>query len=145
MLFTAAIVSNIESVQQTLDITLDSAYTHVFISVEVLIWVRSFVVVLLLVAHALRHVQTGEQQQQQQKLVLPAITPGFINELRVLLAPNSVSEEHVFSHDFSVRKTFGKSNSLRSEMLGKADTQQKDAMRAELREIFSRLEGPAGT
>src|SRR5258707_4640460 len=53
LLFTAAIVSNIESIQQTLNITLDSAYTHVFVSVEVLIWVRSFVIVLLIVAHAL--------------------------------------------------------------------------------------------
>lgn len=47
---------------------------------------------------------------------------------------------HVFSHDFSVRKTFGKSSSLRSEMLGKEDTQHKDALRAELREILGRLE-----
>src|SRR5579883_3498724 len=39
LLFTAAIVSNIESVQQTLNITLRSAYTHVFVSVEALIWV----------------------------------------------------------------------------------------------------------
>jgi hypothetical protein len=31
LLFTAAIVSNIESVQQTLNLTLDSAYTQVFV------------------------------------------------------------------------------------------------------------------
>src|SRR5215470_2216250 len=46
LLFTAAIVSNIESVQQTLNITLNSAYTHVFIPVEALIWVRSTAIVL---------------------------------------------------------------------------------------------------
>jgi hypothetical protein len=57
LLFTAAIVSNIESVQQTLNLTLDAAYGHVFIPVEVLIWVRSLVIVLLIVAHAMRHVQ----------------------------------------------------------------------------------------
>jgi hypothetical protein len=57
LLFTAAIVSNIESVQQTLNLTLDAAYGHVFIPVEVLIWVRSVVIVLLIVAHAMRHVQ----------------------------------------------------------------------------------------
>src|SRR5947207_14178627 len=34
LLFTAAIVSNIESVQQTLNLTLESAYLHVFIPVE---------------------------------------------------------------------------------------------------------------
>src|SRR5260370_33534402 len=34
LLFTAAIVSNIEAVQQTLNITLDAAYIHVFIPVE---------------------------------------------------------------------------------------------------------------
>src|SRR5260370_25552403 len=40
LLFTAAIVSNIEAVQQTLNITLDAAYIHVFIPVEALIWIR---------------------------------------------------------------------------------------------------------
>ncbi len=58
LLFTAAIVSNIESVQQTLNVTLDSAYTHVFIPVELLIWIRSLAIVLIIVAHAARHVET---------------------------------------------------------------------------------------
>jgi hypothetical protein len=93
LLFTAAIVSNIESVQQTLNITLDSAYTHVFVPVEALIWVRSFVIVLLIVAHALRHVQTNERQTEQKVPPLPAITPELLNELRILLASTSVSEE----------------------------------------------------
>src|SRR5947208_6769048 len=57
LLFTAAIVLNIESVQQTLNLTLDAAYIHVFVPVEALIWIRSVAIVLLIVAHALRHVQ----------------------------------------------------------------------------------------
>src|SRR6266702_5464670 len=57
LLFTAAIVSNIESVQQTLNITLEAAYIHVFVPVEALIWVRSIAIVLLIVAHAMRHIQ----------------------------------------------------------------------------------------
>src|SRR5712691_10530438 len=57
LLFTAAIVSNIESVQQTLNIALDQAYVHVLVPVEALIWIRSIAIVLLIVAHALRHVQ----------------------------------------------------------------------------------------
>jgi hypothetical protein len=57
LLFTVAIVSNIESVQQTLNITLASAYTHVFVPVELLIWIRSIAIVLIIVAHAARHVQ----------------------------------------------------------------------------------------
>lgn len=57
LLFTAAIVSNIESVQQTLNLTLDAAYLHVFVPVEALIWIRSIVIVLLIVAHAMRHVR----------------------------------------------------------------------------------------
>src|SRR5437868_14518169 len=40
LLFTAAIVSNIEAVQQTLNVTLEAAYLHVFVSVEVLTWIR---------------------------------------------------------------------------------------------------------
>src|SRR5438445_9558621 len=64
LLFTAAIVSNIESVQQTLNLTLEAAYIHVFIPVEALIWVRSIVIVLLIVAHAIRHVQLSAPKQQ---------------------------------------------------------------------------------
>src|SRR6266699_6809872 len=41
LLFTAAIVLNIESMQQTLNLTLDNAYVHVFVPVEALIWIRS--------------------------------------------------------------------------------------------------------
>src|SRR5258707_5884054 len=44
LLFTAAIVSNIEALQQTLNVTLDTAYPHVFIPVEALILVRSLAI-----------------------------------------------------------------------------------------------------
>lgn len=97
LLFTAAIVSNIESVQQTLNITLDSAYTHVFVSVEALIWVRSLVIVLLIVAHALRHIQTEQSHKAETRVVkfspAPALTPELLNELQALLSPTRVSEE----------------------------------------------------
>src|SRR5437588_12918699 len=65
LLFTAAIVLNIESVQQTLNLTLNAAYLHIFIPVEALIWVRSIVIVLLIVAHALRHVQVTKPTKEQ--------------------------------------------------------------------------------
>lgn len=94
LLFTAAIVSNIESVQQTLNVSLDRAYIHVFVPVEALIWVRSFVIVLLIVAHALRHVQTNEHQAQAKEPAIPAVTPELLNELRLLLSSTSVTEEH---------------------------------------------------
>lgn len=94
LLFTVAIVSNIESVQQTLSITLDSAYTHVFVPVEALIWMRSFVIVLLIVAHALRHVQTQEHRAEQKAPPLSVVTPEFLNDLRALLSQPSVSEKH---------------------------------------------------
>jgi hypothetical protein len=48
-------VSNIEAIQQTLSISLDTAYIHVFVPVEALIWIRSIAIVLLIVAHAVRH------------------------------------------------------------------------------------------
>lgn len=57
LLFTAAIVSNIEALQQTLNVALSVAYAHVFVPVEALIWIRSLCIVLLIVAHALRHVR----------------------------------------------------------------------------------------
>ncbi|HLI91461.1 MAG TPA: hypothetical protein VKV37_22425, partial [Ktedonobacteraceae bacterium] len=95
LLFTAAIVSNIESVQQTLNLTLDAAYAHVFIPVEALIWVRSLVIVLLIVAHALRHVpQVSERAAPttaSTPLPMPLVpTPELVDALRVALTQVTV-------------------------------------------------------
>ena len=77
LLFIAAIVSTIESVQQTLNITLEDSYLHVFIPVELLIWIRSVAIVLLIVAHAIRHVPAQDEQpvrsEQQQVTMGPLI------------------------------------------------------------------------
>jgi hypothetical protein len=91
LLFTAAIVLNIESVQQTLNLTLNAAYLHLFVPVEALIWIRSFAIVLLIVAHAMRHVEVKKQTQQES----PAsqITPELLAELRQLLTQTTVTEE----------------------------------------------------
>src|SRR5438270_2431271 len=98
LLFTAAIVSNIESVQQTLNLTLDAAYLHVFVPVEALIWIRSIAIVLLIVAHAMRHVQlAGTQSEQEASLPQGpqqlAITPDLIEALRLALTGVAVVEE----------------------------------------------------
>ncbi len=98
LLFTAAIVSNIESVQQTLNIALDAAYVHVFIPVEVLIWIRSLAIVLLIVAHALRHVQLETEQTapivaSASQLAPLVLTPELVDALRAALAQVTVSEE----------------------------------------------------
>src|SRR5947209_11587358 len=97
LLFTAAIVSNIEAVQQTLNLSLDAAYLHVFVPVEALIWIRSIAIVLLIVAHAMRHVSS---QKQAEGVQIPApqvpplvLTPELLNELRVLLTQTTLSEE----------------------------------------------------
>jgi hypothetical protein len=98
LLFTAAIVSNIESVQQTLNIALDAAYVHVFIPVEALIWIRSIAIVLLIVGHALRHVQLEPEQPAtttdsapQPTPLVP--TPELVDALRAVLAQITVSEK----------------------------------------------------
>lgn len=70
LLFTAAIVLNIESVQQTLNLTLEAAYVHVFIPVEALIWVRSLAIVLLIVAHAMRHVGKPGISDEAMQVIL---------------------------------------------------------------------------
>lgn len=97
LLFTAAIVSNIESVQQTLNLTLDQAYMHVFIPVEALIWIRSLAIVLLIVAHSLRHVQHQHGQSEELLPVVPApqftLTPELVDELRNALTQITISEE----------------------------------------------------
>ena len=91
LLFTAAIVSNIEAVQQTLNITLDAAYVHVFVPVELLIWIRSVAIVLLIVAHAMRHVQIEKPKEpaqtlpQEQQPVQLEITPELLQALREML------------------------------------------------------------
>lgn len=66
LLFIAAIVLNIESIQQTMNLTLDAAYLHVFVPVEVLIWISSVAIVLLIVAHALRHVNATKTEEQRK-------------------------------------------------------------------------------
>jgi len=98
LLFTAAIVSNIESVQQTLNIALDAAYVHVFIPVEALIWIRSLAIVLLIVAHALRHVQLEPEQPATAAASAPQLaplilTPELVDALRAALAQVTVSEK----------------------------------------------------
>jgi hypothetical protein len=97
LLFTAAIVLNIESVQQTLNLTLDNAYVHVCVPVEVLIWIRSVAIVLLIVAHAMRHVSSQKVIQDVQAPASQSapivISPELVETLRVLLAQTTVSEE----------------------------------------------------
>jgi hypothetical protein len=56
----AVIVSNIESLQQTLNITLTQTYTHLPISVEALVWMRSCSIVLLIIGHAVKHADGHE-------------------------------------------------------------------------------------
>src|SRR5437763_2015394 len=95
LLFTAAIVLNIESVQQTLNLTLDSAYVHVFVPVEALIWIRSFAIVLLIVAHAMRHVavEKPEAEVRERQPAPLVVTPELVETLRSLLAQTTVTEE----------------------------------------------------
>lgn len=98
LLFTAAIVSNIESVQQTLNLTLNNAYLHVFIPIEALIWVRSVAIVLLIVAHSLRHVHLTKsmavvQSEPVQQVPSFVLTPELVETLRALLAQTTVSED----------------------------------------------------
>lgn len=93
LLFTAAIVSTIESIQQTLNLTLDAAYVHVFVPVEALIWIRSIAIVLLIVAHALRHVQSVKPDTAPGVQPTLQLTPELLQELRVLLLPTTVSEQ----------------------------------------------------
>jgi hypothetical protein len=103
LLFTAAIVSNIESVQQTLNIALDQAYVHVFVPVEALIWIRSIAIVLLIVAHALRHVHRERTEVKHaagstSPLAPVVVTPELLDALRALLAQTTVSVEATTSY-----------------------------------------------
>lgn len=100
LLFTAAIVSNIEAIQQTLNVTLDSAYLHVFVPVEVLIWIRSIAIVLLIVAHAMRHVQIDK---------IAPNTKVWVEE--------AASQPITPKHELSAQTTFSEDNQIEHQTL----------------------------
>jgi len=101
LLFTAAIVSNIEALQQTLHVTLDNAYLHVFVPVEAFIWIRSIAIVLLIVAHAMRHVQIDRVISQVEVTVEPntqdeELADQIDNQThqQILILPQAKSDSH---------------------------------------------------
>jgi len=71
LLSTTAIVSNIESIQQTLGITLEKAYTYSPIPLVWLVSMRSLCVILLIVAHALKYVSAGGSSTQPMTVAEP--------------------------------------------------------------------------
>jgi hypothetical protein len=93
LLFTAAIVSNIEAIQQTLDVTLANAYLHVFVPVEALIWIRSLAIVLLIVAHAMRHVQI-ERMIPNTKVLTEPITQRPELHVQTTISEGNLEVEH---------------------------------------------------
>ena len=101
LLFTAAIVSNIEALQQTLHVTLDNAYLQVFVPVEAFIWIRSIAIVLLIVAHAMRHVQIDRVISQVEVTVEPntqdeELADQIDNQThqQILILPQAKSDSH---------------------------------------------------
>lgn len=142
LLFTAAIVLNIESVQQTLNITLEKAYVHVFVPVEVLIWIRSIAIVLLIVAHAMRHVQIAKQPQdepqpapaaQDQQPIRLEITPDLIEALREALGVRVVEEA---PQQQQIPERTGETNPLES-LLQELDTLLPDVSRDDISAVVT--------
>ncbi len=69
-----------------------------FIPVEALIWIRSLAIVLLIVAHALRHVQLEPEQTAPIAASAPqpaplVLAPELVEVLRAALAHVAVSED----------------------------------------------------
>lgn len=75
LLSTTAIVSNIESIQQTLGITLDKAYTYSPIPLVWLVSMRSLCVILLIVAHAMKYVSADSSPNETAPVAATAIEP----------------------------------------------------------------------
>lgn len=63
LLFTAVIVSNIESMQQTLGLTLTQAYAQSLVPVTALVWMRSICIVLLIIGHAVKHADGAKDNE----------------------------------------------------------------------------------
>jgi hypothetical protein len=80
-----------------IDAGMSGTIIRAFIPVEVLIWIRTIVIVLLIVAHAMRHVPigkpTGEQHAPQPQSPASLITPELLDALRTSLQQTSISEE----------------------------------------------------
>ncbi len=104
LLFTAGIVSSIESVQQTLNLTLEAAYNKAFIPVEALIWIRSISVVLLIVAHSVRDVSMKDEQivQPEQTRVVPqsSIVSEVEPEQKALPSPDNCERVRAYMVEY---------------------------------------------
>src|SRR5258708_29305150 len=103
LLFTAGIVSNIEAIQQTLNLTLEVAYNRVFIPVEALIWVRSISIVFLIVAHSTRHVSEQKDEQPEQTTVTidqPSIVSEVEDEQKALPSPDNCERVRAYMVEY---------------------------------------------
>jgi hypothetical protein len=71
LLFTAFIVSDVEAIYQSLHgLTLDTAWSHLpLVNVELLTSIRSFAIVLLLVAHAVQYINWYRAKYRAKKQV----------------------------------------------------------------------------
>lgn len=72
--------------------TLNNAYLHVFVPVEALIWIRSIVIVLLIVAHSIKHVQI-DKVNPKFSVSVDARTPEPTMQKHELAVQTTVCEE----------------------------------------------------
>jgi hypothetical protein len=109
LLFTAAIVSNVEAVQQSIEhISLTDAYGKVIfpVSIETLTAVRSLAIVLILVAHAVQYVSwyhakyrarkqahTTQTAQVGESAHLPVTQPAQASEIEKVLESVAVMNQ----------------------------------------------------
>lgn len=89
LLSTTAIVSNIESIQQTLGITLEKAYTYSPIPLVWLVSMRSLCVILLIVAHALKYVSADSSPSEPTPIPVSVAEP-VVEQLE---QPITITEE----------------------------------------------------
>lgn len=74
VLFTSFNISNIESMTQALNTPLSDGYSHSLVSLDILVTIRSSTVILLIVSHALKHLQhehTPDVKVSRTKSVQP--------------------------------------------------------------------------
>ncbi len=88
-----SVLSDSLMMQQTLNLTLENAYLHVFIPVELLIWIRSVAIVLLIVAHAIRHVPTQDEQPVRPEHRQVTMSPELIEAIRLVIVQEIQTEE----------------------------------------------------
>lgn len=97
LLFTAFIVSDVEAMYQSLQgVTIDAAWSKLpLVSIEMLTSIRSFAIVLLLVAHATQYINWYQVRYRERRQAKTSAQPAQTTTIAAQLAQTTIDYEHL--------------------------------------------------